>query len=251
MASKVEAGDYAMSTLSHQLRTTLRMQSRLVKEPIFLWTMAYFIFLLVTIFIADPTKPRLTFYYAEMGMFPLIIMVMTVLLGREFGGGGMEMIATYPVSLRWLAFRKWLGTLIYIAMANIIWMIAYIVRFGKLEPWLYTWGEGTKVVSENAFFALFMQGLPAYMLMASLVLLGTVIFQKTYGGLLFGFSLWAIDTLSGGGLLRRFTLYANLLEKDTWFTANRIALLLLTALLLAITLWLTGLRERWIGKEEE
>lgn len=247
----MEAGDYPMSTLSHQLRTTLRMQWRLVKEPVFLWTMAYFIFLLVTIFTGDPAQPRLTFYYSEMGMFPLIIMVMTVLLGREFGGGGMEMIATYPVSLRWLALRKWLGTLIYIAIANIIWMIAYIMQFGKLEPWIYTWREGTKVVSENAFFALFMQGLPAYMLMASLVLLGTVLFQKTYGGLLFGFSLWALDTLSGGGVLRKFTLYANLLEKITWFTANRITLLLLTALLLAIALWLTGHRERWISKEEE
>ncbi|MNJ32524.1 ABC-2 family transporter protein [compost metagenome] len=216
-----------------------------------LWTLAYFIFLIATIFTADPARPRSTLNYTELGMFPLIIMVMTLLLGREFGGNGMEILATYPISLRWLAFRKWLLAIGLTLLANLGWMLCYILYFGKLRSSLYMWDGSDKIVSENALIPLFIQGLPAYLLVVSLVLCGTIIFQKTYGGLLFGFTYWIMDTLSSGQLLFPFSLYSNFLVHDHQFTGNRVALLLAAVLLLGIALWLVGRRERWIGREEE
>lgn len=216
-----------------------------------LWTMTYFIFLIGTILIADPDRPRSILSYTELGMFPLIMMIMALLLGREFGGGGMEIVATYPISLRYLAFRKWLLAIVLTFLVNLIWMLCYILHFGKLKSSLYLWDGSDKIVVENALIPLFIQGLPAYLLVASLVLCGTIIFQKTYGGLLFGFTYWILDTLSSGQLLSPFSLYTEFLIGDKQFTSNRIAVLVIAILLLGIALWLVGIRERWIGREDE
>lgn len=245
------AGDAKMTVMWNQLRTSIVMNLRLLKEPMSLWTLTYFIFLIGTIFTAHPDKPRSTLNYAELGMFPLIIMFMILLLGREFGGNGMEMLATYPISLRWLALRKWLLAIGLTFLANLGWMLCYILYFGKLKTNLYIWGGKDTFLTENAIIPLFIQGLPAYLFLASLVLCGTIIFQKTYGGLIFGFTYWIMDTVSGGQLLYPFSLYTGFLRHAHQFTGNRIALILTATLLLAASLWLVGKRERWVGREEE
>ncbi|MGG6314433.1 hypothetical protein [Paenibacillus macerans] len=222
------------------------------KQPIAWLTLLVFALYVISIVLSDPARPRNVYYFSEMGMFPVAVMVTVLLFQREIGGGGMEVIATYPVSLRLLAWRKWLLAILLTAGLDIVWMGGYRWRFGTLATVRYPWNGAEAIPkSEMSMLALLLQTLPAFILLISLTVAGIVAFRKIYGGLILGFGVWVLDTISSGELLGRWTLYTAYLQKWHSFPLNRMALLAGSLLLLAYAVWLIGRRERWISVEEE
>ncbi|GIO87767.1 hypothetical protein J25TS5_46990 [Paenibacillus faecis] len=240
-----------MKTALEQLRRGLSFDFKLQKQPVAGLVVLIFLLYLIGILSGDPNRPRMVYYFSEMGMFPLVIMMTLVMFQRELGGGGMEMIATYPVSLHLIALRKWLLALGYASVLNVGWMLVYLAKFGEIKTLMYPWSGGEGVKVSTGIPALMLQNLPAFMLLSSLTLAGMLIFRKTYGGLVSGFSVWVLDTISRGDLLKGFTLYTEFLPVDGTFVANRLVLLAGAGGLLGFSLWLIGKRERWILEEEE
>ncbi|MNZ47586.1 hypothetical protein D3C78_653060 [compost metagenome] len=70
-------------------------------------------------------------------------------------GGGMETIDTYPVSLRFMAMRKWLEAILLSLMASAGWIGVYTYKFGR-------WTLYTAYLSEESTFLikLVFDGLP-------------------------------------------------------------------------------------------
>ncbi len=240
-----------MKTAIEQLRRGAFLDLKVQKQPVALLVLVIFILYLISILTGDQGRPRTVYYYSEMGMYPIVIMLTMLLFQREIGGGSMEMIATYPVSLRLIAVRKWILGLIYASVLNIGWMVVYLIKFGGISTVMYPWSGAEGVKRSTGILPLLLQTMPAFMLLASVTLLGMVLFRKTYGGLALGFSLWVLDTVSGGKWLSGWTLYASLLPDGASFPINRIVLLAAAAAMLGCSIWLIGLRERWIMEEEE
>ncbi|MBQ4901120.1 hypothetical protein KB559_19955 [Paenibacillus sp. Marseille-P2973] len=238
-----------MKTAIEQLRRGYSFDLKLQKQPVAALVLFVFILYLISILLGD--KPRTVYYFSEMGMYPLVIMLMLLLFQREIGGGSMEMIATYPVSLRLIAVRKWVLALLYASLLNVGWMAVYLLKFGRISTFMYPWGGGEGAKRVTGIFPLMLQTMPAFMLLASITLIGMVIFRKTYGGLALGFAVWMVDTVSGGSWLSRWTLYTAFLPEKASFPLNRVMLMLAAAALLAAAVWLIGKRERWIIEEEE
>ncbi|GAA0411088.1 hypothetical protein [Paenibacillus motobuensis] len=228
-----------------------RFDWRLHKQPVALLTIILLISYLLGIITGQPDKPRTVNYIAEMGMFPLVIMFTILMFQHEIGGGGMEIISTYPISLRLIALRKWLNVVLLSVLASLLWMMVYLFKYGEIHTYMYPWNGAEAVFRAASMPELLIQVLPAYLLLASLTLAGIIVFRSIYGGLIAGFVLWILDTISGGSLLSSFTLYTAYLPQEASFPVNRWVLLLASVLLLAIALWLIGYRERWIGREEE
>lgn len=241
-----------MRTQADSWSRGLSLDVKVHKQPMSWLTLLIFGLYLLAILLSDPERPRTVYYFSEMGMLPLAVMVTLLLFQREIGGGGMEVIATYPVSLRMLALRKWALAILLTAGLGIVWMMVYLWKFGAIVTVRYSWSGAEPVPkSEMGITALLLQTLPAYVLLISLAAVGIVVFRKIYGGLISGFSVWMLDTISSGSLLGRWTLYTAFLEKEHSFPANRLILLLAALLLLAFAVWLIGRRERWITVEEE
>ncbi|RCX12805.1 hypothetical protein DFP94_12311 [Fontibacillus phaseoli] len=238
-----------MKTAIEQFRRGYIFDLKIHKQPVTALMLFIFILYLISIVVGD--KPRTVYYYSEMGMYPIVIMLMLLLFQREIGGGSMEMIATYPVSLRLIAVRKWVLTLLYASLLSIGWMAVYLLKFGQISTIMHSWGGGEAVKKGTGIFPLLLQTMPAYMLLASITMVGMVVFRKTYGGLALGFTLWVVDTISGGNWLSGWTLYSTFLPEKASFTANRVMMILAAAALLAAAVWLIGKRERWIVEEEE
>ncbi len=247
----MEEGDGPMKlALKHFCRAS-RFDWRLHKQPAALLAILLLISYLLGIVTGQPDKPRAVNYIAEMGMFPLVIMFTILMFQHEIGGGGMEIISTYPVSLRLIALRKWLNAVFLSLPASLVWMIVYLYKNGAISTYMYPWNGAKAVFRAASPPELLIQVLPAYLLLASLTMAGIIVFRSIYGGLIAGFALWILDTISGGSLLSSFTLYTAYLPQKASFPVNRLVLLLASALLLAVALWLIGYRERWIGREEE
>ncbi len=225
---------------------------RLHKQPMAWVTLLVFGLYLLSIVLSDPERPRTVYYFSEMGMFPVAIMLTLLQFQRELGGGGMELIATYPVSLRALALRKWgMAILLTLGLGAVL-MSVYLGRFGTITTVRYPWSGAAPIPkSEISVAALLLQNLPAYVLLVSLTVAGIIGFRKIYGGLILGFAVWMLDTISGGSWLGQWTLYASYLRPGDSFPMNRFALLTASALLLGFAVWLIGRRERWIAVEEE
>lgn len=240
-----------MKPAIEQLGRGTSFDLKLQKQPVTALVLFIFILYLISIMTGDPERPRTLYYYSEMGMYPIVIMLMLLLFQREIGGGSMEMIATFPVSLRLIAVRKWVLALLYASLFNVIWMTFYLVKFGVISTYIYPWGGGEGVLEVTGMLPVLLQTIPAWMLLASVTLLGMVLFRKTYGGLALGFTLWVFDTISGGSLLFRWTLYSAFLPREASFLANRLVLVIGSVILLGIAVWLIGKRERWIIEEEE
>lgn len=240
-----------MKLALEQFRRGLSFDFKLQKQPVAGLVVFVFLLYLISILTSNPDRPRTVFYFSEMGMFPLVIMLTLVMFQRELGGGSMEMVATYPVSLRLVALRKWLLALGYASILNVGWMLVYLAKFGGIKTVMYPWSGGAGAKLSTGIPALMLQNLPAFMLLSSLTLAGMLIFRKTYGGLVSGFSVWVLDTISRGDLLKGFTLYTEFLPVDGTFVANRLVLLAGAGGMLGFSLWLIGKRERWILEEEE
>ncbi|GGG14583.1 hypothetical protein [Paenibacillus aceti] len=240
-----------MRTELERLCRGFQFDWRLHKQPVAILAILLLLLYLISIVTGQADKPRVVSYYAEMGMFPLVIMFTTMMFQHEIGGGGMEIIATYPVSLRLIAWRKWLSAVLLSLLASLIWMSVYLYKYGMIRTKFYPWNGGEAVFRSGGILELLLQALPAYLLLASLTLVGIIVFRSIYGGLLSGFSIWILDTISGGRLLASFTLYTAYLPREASFPLNRVTMLLVSVLLLGLALWLIGYRERWIGREEE
>ena len=94
-----------MKTAIEQLRRGASFDLKLHKQPMTALIVTIFILYLISIVTGE--KPRTVYYYSEMGMFPVVIMFTLLLFQREIGGGSMELVSTYPASLRLIAVRKW------------------------------------------------------------------------------------------------------------------------------------------------
>lgn len=240
-----------MKQAIEQIRRGAFFDLKIQKQPVALLVLVIFFLYVASILTGDPARPRTVYYYSEMGMYPIVIMLTLLLFQREIGGGSMEMIATYPVSLRLIAVRKWVLALIYASLIDIGWMAVYMMKFGEISTLMYPWNGAEGVKRSAGVVPLMLQTMPAFMLIASVTLLGMVLFRKTYGGLALGFSLWTFDTVSGGEWLSGWTLYAIFLPDGASFPINRAVLLTAAAAFLGCSVWLIGRRERWIMEEEE
>ncbi|MEF2967516.1 hypothetical protein V3851_16945 [Paenibacillus sp. M1] len=238
-----------MKTAIEQLRRGASFDLKLHKQPVTALVVTIFILYLISIVTGD--KPRTVYYYSEMGMFPVVIMFTLLLFQREIGGGSMELVSTYPASLRLIAVRKWVLALLYASVLNLLWMAVYLLKFGDIATVMHPWDGGEAVKRSVGVFQLMLQTMPAFMLLASLTLAGIVLFRKTYGGLALGFALWVLDTISGGDWLSGWTLYASFLPEGASFAVNRLVLLAASAVLLGFAVWLIGRRDRWIMEDEE
>lgn len=240
-----------MKTAIEQIRRGAFFDFKVQKQPVTLLALVLFGIFVVSMLTGDPARPRTVYYYSEMGMYPIVIMLTLLLFQREIGGGSMEMIATYPVSLRLIAVRKWVLALIYASLFHSGLMAVYILKFGGISTLMYPWNGAEGIKRSTGIIPLLLQSMPAFMLLASVTLLGMVLFRKTYGGLALGFSLWTLDTVSGGEWLSGWTLYASFLPEGASFPLNRGVLLAAAAAFLGGSVWLIGRRERWIMEEEE
>ncbi len=222
------------------------------KQPMAWLAMLLFAVYLLSILLSDPDRPRTVYYFSEMALFSMALIIPLLLFQREIGGGGMEVIATYPVSLRMLAFRKWLMAIGLTLGLGFVLMSVYAWYFGGIWAPRHPW-NGAEVIpkAEMSAGSMILQNLPAYVLLISLSVAGIVAFRRIYGGLVLGFAVWVLDTISSGEWLGRWTLYASYLKKQHSFPQNRIGLLIASLLLLAFAVWLIGRRERWISVEEE
>lgn len=230
----------------------LSLEFKVHKQPMAWLALLLFAVYLLSILLSDPSRPRTVYYFSEMALFSVALIIPLLLFQREIGGGGMEVIATYPVSLRVLAFRKWLMAIGLTAGLGIILMSVYAWHFGGIWAPRHPW-NGAEVIpkAEMTAGSLILQNLPAYVLLISLSVAGIVAFRRIYGGLVLGFAVWVLDTISSGEWLSRWTLYASYLKKQHSFPQNRIGLIIASLLLLAFAVWLIGRRERWISVEEE
>lgn len=240
-----------MKTELKALSSQVRLDLSIGKQPLFLLTLLIYFTYWAAIWLADPYRPQTVNYYAEMGMFPIVIMLTVLLFEREIGGGSMEVIATYPVSLRLMAVRKWILALVLTGLAGVGWMAMYRMKFGGIVNVMHPWNGGEAVSRQAGYLPLLLQTLPAYMLLASVAVLGIAWFQKLYGGLIIAFALWILDTVSAGRILGDFTLYTAYLTEGSSFIANRVILLVLAGSLLLLAGGVMGSRERWVGRDEE
>lgn len=247
----MEEGDGRMRMVLKHFCRGSRFDWRLYKQPVALLTIILLISYFIGIITGQPDKPRAVNYIAEMGMFPLVIMFTILMFQHEIGGGGMEIISTYPISLRLIALRKWFNVVLLSVLASLLWMMVYLFKYGEISTDMYPWNGAKGAFRAASMPELLIQVLPAYLLLASLTMAAIIVFRSIYGGIIAGFALWILDTISGGSLLSSFTLYTAYLPQEASFPINRLVLLLASALLLAIALWLIGYRERWIGREEE
>lgn len=235
------------------LGSQVRLDLKIGKQPLFLVTLFIYLSYWAAIMAGDAEYPQTVYYFSEMGMFPVVILLAVTLFEREIGAG-MEVIATYPVSLKFMVVRKWTLSLALSALAGVGWMFVYQAKFGEIVTRVYPWnGEGA-AVAQVGYLTLLLQMLPAYMLLASVAVLGIVWFQRLYGGLLLAFALWMLDTISFGKVLGKWTLYAAYLPEGAEgvsFVVNRILLMAISCLCLLIAVWVIDRRERWIGREEE
>jgi hypothetical protein len=227
------------------------LELKVHKQPITWLTLLMFVLYLLGILLGDPERPRNVYYFSEMAMFSVAVLLPLLLFQRDIGGG-MEVLATYPVSLGQLVFRKWLLSLLLTVGLGVILMSVYAWFFGGIWTIRHPWNGAEAIPrAEMSVYSLILQNLPAYVLLNSLTIVGIVLFRRIYGGLVLGFAVWVMDSLSFGDWLGRWTLYASYLKKSYSFPQNRIGLLIASLLLLAFAVWLMGRRERWISAEEE
>lgn len=74
-----------MKTAIEQLRRGYSFDLKLQKQPVAALVLFVFILYLISIMLGD--KPRTVYYFSEMGMYPLVIMLMLLLFQREIGEG--------------------------------------------------------------------------------------------------------------------------------------------------------------------
>src|SRR5690606_29165703 len=159
------------------------------------------------IVLGDPERPRNVYYFSEMAMFSVAVLLPLLLFQRDIGGG-MEVLATYPVSLGQLVIRKWLLSLLLTVGLGIILMSVYAWFVGGIWAILRPLsGAGAIPWVVMGFCLRAFLNMPGYVLLISLTIVGTLLFRRIYGGLVLCFAVWAMYSLTFGDWLGRWTLY--------------------------------------------
>ncbi|GIP24438.1 hypothetical protein [Paenibacillus sp. J22TS3] len=228
----------------------LQIELRLVRQPLAWMITLLYLLLLFTMVTGSPDAPRPVYYYNEMAMFVFAVMTTVLLFHNEIGGNGMEVIASYPISLARLTMRKWLLCLVALGLAEVGWTTVYGLKYGTVTTLMYTWKDTSSLVGTHAA-ALFIQALPSYMLISALTIAGIIVTRTLYGGMAAGFGYWMLDSISSGDLLKDYTLYTAYLPEQASFSWNRTVYVTASLILLAGSAWLASRRHRWISREEE
>ncbi|AWB46010.1 hypothetical protein DCC85_18765 [Paenibacillus sp. CAA11] len=223
---------------------------KIYKQPAVWLCLAIYAAYLLSILSGDPDKPRTVYYYSELGMFPLSIIITGALFQRELSGG-TEVLASYPVSLGLMTLRKWLLSVMLVLLAHVGWMGTYLWKYGGIRAKLYSWSGGEPSVSLVSPLQLLQQITPAYLFLMALTTCCILLVHRVYVGLLISFGIWILETLTSGLIMARWTLYATYLPPRASYTANRVGLMVGCIFLLVIAVVLAGRRSRWLSKEEE
>ena len=232
------------------MRSKLEQDVIGIKSPLVWVPIVYIMLLLLSIWISDPEEPKHITVYNETALLPMIPMLCALLLQREIGGGAMEMLAAYPVSLGGMALRKWVLTLAAAAMLQAAVMSAYGLHFGGRQTVLYSYAGLPPVKAEAGIGQLLLQALPAYAALASICMFVMLLTKKTYGGLIAAYAVWMAEMLSGGELLSGAVLITGHIPKEISFVQNRLILTAAAAALLLASCLAAERRSRWIIAED-
>ena len=195
-------------------------------------------------------EPRDLFYLNEMFMIPLVVLGTVLILQREFGGYFSEIYATFPVSMPLMMLRKILQLYVFIATIHLFWTVIYRVKFGSMKTVLYYYKTDEAVFQEVSWLNLFVQSVPAYLVITGVTLLGMVLTKKVYGGLGAGFAVWMFEVISTGGITGEWTLFTIFIPMETAFARNRLGLLAIFIVLLLLSFWWANKREKWIVADD-
>ncbi|WDH98108.1 hypothetical protein PUW24_03870 [Paenibacillus urinalis] len=239
--------------MSNRCTSWLRMELKGMRSGSFWLVVAIYLLLLGTILFrtfeheAAPNPMQ----YNETLSFLLCTMVAMLFFQREWGGGSMETIASYPMSLTAMTMRKWGLAIILMLIAQAGWMTLYVLRFGQMTALTYPWDGGEAITDTVQKIELLIQPLPAMMFMISITIFGMVLSQKLYGGLALGFAWWLLDTITTGAILRYFTLYTTYLDmREVPFVLNRLLLVGVSLILLIVSCYVVNRRQRYTKDQE-
>jgi hypothetical protein len=221
-----------------------------LRSILLLIPITYYLLLLWSLLAADPAYPRTVYYYNELAFVPLLVLLTISFFQREFGGGLMEIYATYPLSLSVMVLRKFSMILGTVLLLHAGWVMLYFGKFHRLETDIYSFAQSKLLWGEATWLQLFAQALPGYLLIISFVILIMVLSKKLYTGLAAGFALWLIEVLSSGKLLERFALFTKDIPPDIQFLHNRWLLTGIAVGLALAAIWSVNQRRHWIGHDE-
>ncbi|GGK12000.1 hypothetical protein GCM10010965_01200 [Caldalkalibacillus thermarum] len=219
-----------------------------LKGPFLLAIVSYYLGY-VTLIVTS-RYPRDLFFLNETFMLPVVIMATVMFYQRELSGYFSEIYATFPVSMPRMILRKMWQLMVFITVFHLAWTWVYLGAFGKMETLVYSYRDQPPYVGEISWLQLFSQSVPAYLLLAMLTLFGMVLTKKIYGGLGAGFSLWILEGLSRGEILKYLTLYTIYIPENTAFGVNRLLLVAISVVLLTLSMYWTSQRHKWIITDE-
>ncbi|PWA10029.1 hypothetical protein DCC39_12130 [Pueribacillus theae] len=209
----------------------------------------YYLLVILSILMAD--EPKTIFYYNEMIMLPLIVMMAGLLFQREFSGSMMEIYATFPVSLIAMLLRKVLFLVVIIFTLHLGWTFIYLAKFDMMETTVFAYSGAKPAFKSTSILHLFFQAFPGYLFISSIVASGLIFSKQLYGGWLLGFAVWMFFSLMGNEWNGPFSLYTIYIREDTAFWLNQLLLLLFACGLTIISAIQLNKRTRWIVLEEE
>lgn len=209
----------------------------------------YYLLVILSIIMAD--EPKTIFYYNEMIMLPLIVMLTGLLFQREFSGSMMEIYATFPVSFVAMLLRKVLFLVVIIFTLHLGWALTYLGKFNVIETMVYAYNEADPAFKSTSILHLFFQAFPGYLFISTIVLAGLIFSKQLYGGWLLGFAVWMFFSLMRNEWNGFFSLYTIYIREDTAFWCNQLLLLLFACGLTIISAILLNKRARWIVIEED
>lgn len=207
----------------------------------------FYVLFLLSFLLSD--EPRDLFFFNEMFMIPLVILITVVLFQKEFGGYFTEVFATLPLSMGKLIMRKLLQLFLAIVLLHGLWSFLYRLKFNELQTTVYSYfNEG--IVQESSWIDLFLQSAPSYAAATSVTLTGLVLTKKVYGGLGAGFALWMFEVISQGRFLGQWTFFTVHIPEGISFTGNRMGLLSAFVILVAFSIFLASKREKWLISDD-
>ncbi|GIP36942.1 hypothetical protein J31TS4_02220 [Paenibacillus sp. J31TS4] len=196
----------------------------------------------------DPELPRSLVTVGELSFLPLVPLLAAILFSRELGGG-TELLASLPISLEGMLWRKTAVALVLLIAGHSVWMAGYYWRNGALFGRHFGLASDRPVGGELAVYEPLLQLLPAAVFLLAVCLLAVTASQKAYAALAAGLALWMADALSHGALLGPFTLTNGTHETNEDFWLNRCLLTGGAVLLLGAATYWIGRRARWVRED--
>lgn len=199
-------------------------------RDLFAWApILYYAMLLTSLALADPEVPRSVYNYNELYFLPMVILITSLALQRDFSGSMMELHAVYTLSMGRLLVRRLIMVILGILPLHLGWVELYRLKFGGMELRGVLGME--LFLSDPGWWRLLLLAGPGYLAGIGVTMLFTYLGKRTYAGLLAGFFLWMLQALDGSPI-------------------QGIALLGLFVLGGVGSWWLIRRRSRWITVEE-